>query len=1317
MHPNIHLIFSHPSESRKHKYLHRSTNLKAMAEEDMSEKEKANMQQMYDALCPYIPQSVRVYMSSLIQDKVGASIKPPLITSCETVALFADVSGFTKLSESLAARGPEGAQDLAHHLNGYISQMVKLLSAEGGDIFKFAGDALIVLWPSESGDVPDLTRRATQAALEIQKRLDHCEVGKNVYLSVKIGIGIGKVSVVLVGGVFGRMEYLATGSPLTQAFAAEHHSEPGDVILSPEAWDAVKEWFTPKTILEPSEAHPDEGNFVIVGSCIKKVRSIAVGKMVDFSLTKKELVDTLRTYVPGAVAVYINTPMEKYVDELRRVAIVFVNVGFSEEVMVGIAQHQRIEDVERVHEVVASVQTSVYRYEGSLNKFLFDDKGSTLLAAFGLPPLAHVDDSLRAVLAGMDIIKNLKDLGLNASIGISTGTVFTGISGSVTRKEYAVLGDTVNLSARLMQNAGSRGGGIICDSETHYLSHHQVDFDTLDSIMVKGKSMPIKIYAPLRKGVHQFKTQTVTRASVSTTPSSPASSSKLSSLIRRLSRTSNAPAPQNSSGVTKMNGSDDEEEDEHIDLRAIHLKNRAAQQVAQGMRGAFLKDQGMSVEEKTEDEAVGSLAMPPGYIPTKKKKSKRHHSRTTSLSAALTRMDSNFGLAAEPIPCWFVKAEVMLPPHLDGGSTVHLDITGDNLEELKIQTLAHLNVDSGDAEEYVFGYKGFLFEDESLRLDVAPVLCKEMGLEADATIKLDLLVRANVSQVQHDRFDERTQIAKCVQELVDERTSNVLIIEGTIGIGKTRLITETLCNAPVLVCCGTTTAVGLQKPMEVFGELLVQVVDFELGMLIEQMAAEDTVIAGGNRSMLRCEYVIEKLGSVPLIQKLVPCLNEISDLDFTENEQTMAMTDQERLAAAGDVFVTLLQVFSDTQAIVMVLDDIIFMDAGSWALTKRISDDVTSILLVLSTPPMNRLFLRIFNPNVAPQYQQLRDRPHSTMICLKPLPDSVIHETATHDLHCDELDSQLAATLTARCRGNPLVLKELIFALRQEGMIYVGDPDGDIGRTAHLILDTQDEKMLPVPIAVLHMLGARVDRLTHIQQMMLKVSSLIGVQWTKEDLIAVYPIEEHVEKFDDELQEMVSLEILDDLGDGLFGYTDGFMREVVNSRVLDRFEKPWSLQVSRLKKPIPDPRVFDVISNTLRVSKTHPVGKKGWYKTFSPRLAKIGHDFLGVSSDTHDWEENGKKLKHPWRIVHFNNGCQIEVVEPENEHEHTCLCITSGNWTKPGKSVFSRNDTIKVMEKEMVLYMQFPNAKMMTMWKKRLEQRVTAALLLVNNAN
>ena len=82
--------------------------------------------------------------------------------------------------------------------------------------------------------------------------------------------------------------------------------------------------------------------------------------------------------------------------------------------------------------------------------------GSTLIAAFGLTPVAHEDDSERGVLSALYLHNKMSELDISCSVGVTTGLVFCGLVGSGSSREYGILGDLVNLSARLMQAA--KGG-------------------------------------------------------------------------------------------------------------------------------------------------------------------------------------------------------------------------------------------------------------------------------------------------------------------------------------------------------------------------------------------------------------------------------------------------------------------------------------------------------------------------------------------------------------------------------------------------------------------------------------------------------------------------------------------------------------------------------------------------------------------------------------------------------------------------------------------------------------------------------------------
>ncbi len=102
--------------------------------------------------------------------------------------LFADISGFTALTERLAQTGPGGVEELTELLNGCFGELVQLVVDHGGDVVKFAGDALLALWPAD-GELPLLTARAARCGLAMQQVLHASELAAGAQLSVRASPG------------------------------------------------------------------------------------------------------------------------------------------------------------------------------------------------------------------------------------------------------------------------------------------------------------------------------------------------------------------------------------------------------------------------------------------------------------------------------------------------------------------------------------------------------------------------------------------------------------------------------------------------------------------------------------------------------------------------------------------------------------------------------------------------------------------------------------------------------------------------------------------------------------------------------------------------------------------------------------------------------------------------------------------------------------------------------------------------------------------------------------------------------------------------
>ncbi len=142
------------------------------------------MPELLDTLASYVPALIT---RRLAED--AALPTAPVGDRFPVATLFADITGFTRLAERLAQRGPSGAEELTRLLNHYFGRLIDLINADGGEIVKFAGDALLALWPAVDDDLPAATLRAAQCGLTIQSTLKGYETvdGWLLYLRAAVG--------------------------------------------------------------------------------------------------------------------------------------------------------------------------------------------------------------------------------------------------------------------------------------------------------------------------------------------------------------------------------------------------------------------------------------------------------------------------------------------------------------------------------------------------------------------------------------------------------------------------------------------------------------------------------------------------------------------------------------------------------------------------------------------------------------------------------------------------------------------------------------------------------------------------------------------------------------------------------------------------------------------------------------------------------------------------------------------------------------------------------------------------------------------------
>lgn len=428
------------------------------------------MSSALDTLANYVPQLI---MRRLARDPTP--LTEPFAESFPAAVLFADITGFTALTDQLAKQTSTGAEELTYLLNVYFEEIIELFTVHGGDVVKFAGDAVLVVWPvgHTDDDLRTVALRAAQCGLLVQTMLHNQQITESVRLSFRVGISAGEVYTAHVGGVYGRWELLVAGDPLIQMGRAEHQADPGQVILSPDIWALVKENCTGSQLSTGYVALED----VQTPLAYHSAPSVTL-------IPKAEI--ALRAYIPGTVLTRLVVHQNEWMAELRRLTILFVNLPEID--------YARPGALEQIQQVMCTLQKAVYRFEGSINKLSVDDKGATLVAALGLPPLSHEDDPLRGVRVALAMQAEIHQMGLSCSIGVASGQTFCGSIGSDRRREYTMIGAAVNLAARLMQAASN---SILCDRATYLSAKKHIVFEKRPPMSFKGKSLPVKVYHPL----------------------------------------------------------------------------------------------------------------------------------------------------------------------------------------------------------------------------------------------------------------------------------------------------------------------------------------------------------------------------------------------------------------------------------------------------------------------------------------------------------------------------------------------------------------------------------------------------------------------------------------------------------------------------------------------------------------------------------------------------------------------------------------------------------------------------------------------------
>jgi class 3 adenylate cyclase/tetratricopeptide (TPR) repeat protein len=404
----------------------------------------------------YVP---RVVLRRLVQ------APGELVQTLDGTIVFADISGFTRLSERLARSGTEGAEHLVDTINSCFSRLLVDAYAGGGSLLKFGGDAMLLWFEGEEHAL-----RACSSAVAMRRTLR--DVGRiragrsDVVLRMSVGVHSGSYEMFLVGG--SHRELLIGGSATTRVVAMESLASAGQVLVSADTADLL-----PRSCLG---AQVDAGLLLSRSpSASEWASQESLAEPTDEAIAGC-LSTTVRAHLLGGHAA----------PEHRTAAVSFLAFGELDQLIV---EQGAQAAAERLDQLVRLVQDAAERYDVCFLDSDIASNGGKIRLSAGAPRVVGEDEE-RMLLALRQIVE--ADPPLPVQVGVNRGPVFTGEVGPPYRRWYAVMGDTVNLAARLMGKAPS--GHIYATRGVLERAKTTFDRTALEPFRVKGKARPVEAW-------------------------------------------------------------------------------------------------------------------------------------------------------------------------------------------------------------------------------------------------------------------------------------------------------------------------------------------------------------------------------------------------------------------------------------------------------------------------------------------------------------------------------------------------------------------------------------------------------------------------------------------------------------------------------------------------------------------------------------------------------------------------------------------------------------------------------------------------------
>ena len=398
--------------------------------------------------------------------------------TCQAAILFVDLCGYSKITAAIAHRG---AHFLSETVNAYLSRLLHIVSEYGGDVIKFAGDAIMIVWYGGEHELEINVLCAAICATELQTKAGEHQVGAsedNLSFQIHIGLCCGPLDSEIfeapINNNMQRLYHYVGGEAILEIGELVDLAKAGEICVSRNCFNFLESGGTYTDIEGPLGA--------------KLLHSLDVDDPELFNLVRwhihKSMDDRKKLRIMSIEGDFIHNNVlanlshggfsPTQIAQMRNVCVLFIAMTSNGCSMNWLMEVQAILDTKRCPIV----------------QIILDDKGVHIVAAVNL-----YEAIPEASLVGLEVCRELINKRVGAAVGCAIGPTFCGVTGSATACRWDITGPSVVRAARLMQYALSNNVHFAIDQTLYDDPLAATRMKVLNqSVAMKGTVGPIVVY-------------------------------------------------------------------------------------------------------------------------------------------------------------------------------------------------------------------------------------------------------------------------------------------------------------------------------------------------------------------------------------------------------------------------------------------------------------------------------------------------------------------------------------------------------------------------------------------------------------------------------------------------------------------------------------------------------------------------------------------------------------------------------------------------------------------------------------------------------